>query len=330
MATSKRATTPWTKHVFRGLRRGAVAIALAALSWSAATSAAIGPGVGDTSSLLSETVSADLYAPSTDASSSGSLDTILAATFSGPNRTAKQDRLQAPDTALAVAAAFADIRKQLAAKQPKPAKPAPLPAIGEATGAPIDEGARVTEVAGVDPTLVSAALDAIAAAADKPTPASLPQKLAYAREERPATVFKVKPSEKLSSKEMWCLETAIYFEARGESYRGQVGVAQVVMNRVKHRLYPNTICGVVFQNQNRRNACQFSFACDGIPETVTEKDAWAQAEEIAKKVVDGEIYLTEVANATHYHASYVYPDWAPRLKRLTKIGQHVFYRFKSS
>ncbi len=329
MATTKRQSL-WAKHVWKGLRRGAVALALAALSWSAATSAAIGPGVKDTSSLIAQTVPASLYAPSTDASATGSLDHILTATFSGPNRTDKQDRLQAPDNVLAVAAAFSDIRKQLAAQQQHPKKPAPLPAIGEATGAPLDEGSRVMDVAGVDPTLVSAALDAISAAADKPVPASLPDKLAYAREERPATVFQLKPSQKLSSKEMWCLETAIYFEARGESYRGQVGVAQVVMNRVKHHLYPNTICGVVFQNENQRNACQFSFACDGIPETVTEKDAWAQAEEIAKKVVDGELYLTEVANATHYHASYVHPDWAPRLKRLTKIGEHIFYRFRSS
>jgi spore germination cell wall hydrolase CwlJ-like protein len=132
----------------------------------------------------------------------------------------------------------------------------------------------------------------------------------------------------LSQKSLWCLATAIYFEARGESYRGQVGVAQVVMNRVKHKAYPNTVCGVVFQNQSRRNACQFSFACDGIPERVSDKKSWAQADEIAKKVSNGSLYLTEVANATHYHANYVYPRWAPRLKRMTKIGLHIFYRFK--
>ena len=125
-----------------------------------------------------------------------------------------------------------------------------------------------------------------------------------------------------------CLANAIYFDARGEVERGQMAVAQVVLNRVQHRLYPSTICGVVYQNQHKRNACQFSFACDGIPERVTEKKAWAQAEEIAKGVVSGELYLTEVGYATHYHATYVYPHWAPRMTKVTKIGLHVFYHFK--
>ncbi|RYE76507.1 MAG: cell wall hydrolase, partial [Hyphomicrobiales bacterium] len=139
---------------------------------------------------------------------------------------------------------------------------------------------------------------------------------------------KAKDGKKWSQKEMWCLATAIYFEARGEKYRGQVGVGQVVMNRVKHRLYPDSICGVVFQNQHKRNACQFSFACDGIPERVTEQTSWKQAQEIAKGVVDGSLYLTEVGYATHYHATYVHPHWAPRMKKVTKIGLHVFYQFK--
>ena len=126
------------------------------------------------------------------------------------------------------------------------------------------------------------------------------------------------------------MATAIYFEARGESYRGQVAVGQVVMNRLAHPIYPKTICGVVFQNEQMRNACQFSFACDGIPETVTEPQAWAQAESIAKGVISGSLYLPEVENATHYHATYVYPDWAPQLKRVTKIGNHIFYKFKNA
>jgi spore germination cell wall hydrolase CwlJ-like protein len=133
----------------------------------------------------------------------------------------------------------------------------------------------------------------------------------------------------VSDKEMWCLATAIYFEARGESYRGQVGVAQVVLNRTKDHRYPDTICGVVFQNQHKRNACQFSFACDGIPEVVTERQPWVQAEEIASKVVAGELFLTEVGEATHYHATYVRPAWAPRMTKMTQIGLHVFYKFKS-
>jgi spore germination cell wall hydrolase CwlJ-like protein len=130
------------------------------------------------------------------------------------------------------------------------------------------------------------------------------------------------------AKQLWCLSTAIYFEARGESYRGQVAVAQVVLNRVKDYRYPKTICGVVYQNQTRRNSCQFSFACDGRPESIDDPKSWAQAQEIATKVTDGELYLTEVADATHYHASYVRPAWAPRMQKVTQIGLHIFYKFK--
>ena len=109
---------------------------------------------------------------------------------------------------------------------------------------------------------------------------------------------------------------------------GQVAVAQVVLNRLHHRLYPKTICGVVFQNQHMRNACQFSFACDGIPERVVDGKSWKQAQEIAKGAVTGKLSIAAVGQATHYHAIYVYPDWAPRMKKVTKIGLHVFYQFK--
>jgi spore germination cell wall hydrolase CwlJ-like protein len=105
-------------------------------------------------------------------------------------------------------------------------------------------------------------------------------------------------------------------------------VAQVVINRVKDHRYPKTICGVVYQNQTRRNSCQFSFACDGRPESINDPKSWAQAEEITNKVTSGELYLTEVADATHYHASYVRPAWAPRMQKVTQIGLHIFYKFK--
>ena len=131
-----------------------------------------------------------------------------------------------------------------------------------------------------------------------------------------------------TASELKCLATAIYFEARGEPEDGQLAVAQVVINRLKNPAYPDTICGVVYQNKNKRNRCQFSFACDGIPERVTEKKAWDQANEIAKAVISGNEYLTEVGHSTHYHATYVYPHWAPRMKKNTKIGLHVFYQFK--
>lgn len=126
--------------------------------------------------------------------------------------------------------------------------------------------------------------------------------------------------------ERHCLAMAIYFEARGESAGGQAAVAQVVLNRTKSAAYPDTICGVVFQNQHRRNACQFSFACDGKAERIREKKAWALAQEIAEDVVAGRRDVASAADATHYHATYVSPRWAPKMRRLAKIGRHVFYQ----
>lgn len=130
----------------------------------------------------------------------------------------------------------------------------------------------------------------------------------------------------VSSKEKKCLATAIYFEARGEAEQGQKGVAQVILNRVEDDAYPDTICGVVFQNENRRNACQFSFACDGRPDEASEPKAWRKAQHVAEEVLGGENLVQSIRTATHYHATYVHPYWAPKMKRLSKIGRHVFYR----
>src|SRR5215469_16067808 len=86
--------------------------------------------------------------------------------------------------------------------------------------------------------------------------------------------------EKGRAKAMRCLTQAIYFEARGEPVRGQIAVAQVVMNRVFSGYYPGTVCGVVYQNANRHLACQFTFACDGVPDIVREPEAWTRATQI--------------------------------------------------
>ncbi len=123
-----------------------------------------------------------------------------------------------------------------------------------------------------------------------------------------------------------CLANAVYFEARGESVRGQIAVAQVVMNRVFSPFYPNNVCEVVYQNAHRHNACQFTFACDGIPDIVTEPDAWARAQRIARDMLDGKLWMPEVAKATHYHAYWVHPDWVNEMKKIYKLGVHTFYR----
>jgi len=123
-----------------------------------------------------------------------------------------------------------------------------------------------------------------------------------------------------------CLADAVYFESRGEVKRGQIAVAQVVMNRVFSGFYPNNVCGVVYQNSHRKLACQFTFACDGIPDVVNEPDMWAQAKDIARDMLDGKLWLPEVGHSTHYHAYWVHPAWVNEMKRLHKIGVHSFYR----
>jgi len=123
-----------------------------------------------------------------------------------------------------------------------------------------------------------------------------------------------------------CLADAIYFEARAEPVRGQIAVAQVVMNRVFSGYYPGSVCGVVYQNSRRHLACQFTFACDGIPERVTEPDAWQRAKEIAQRTLDGRLWLPDVGKATHYHARWVRPGWIHEMRKLDRIGVHTFYR----
>jgi spore germination cell wall hydrolase CwlJ-like protein len=125
-----------------------------------------------------------------------------------------------------------------------------------------------------------------------------------------------------------CLADAIYFEARGEPLRGQMAVAQVVINRVFSGYYPSNVCGVVYQNthRHRRLRCQFSFTCDGIPDRINEPDAWERAKRIARDALDGSFWLNDVGKATHYHARWVHPWWVREMRRLDRIGVHTFYR----
>ncbi len=134
------------------------------------------------------------------------------------------------------------------------------------------------------------------------------------------------PLSVASDKEQKCLAEAIYFEARGENEEGQIAVAQVVLNRVKNPSYPNSICGVVYQNQHKRNRCQFSFACDGIKDTIASPKAWDLAKRLAREVSDGEKYLKMVDASTHYHATYVNPRWAKSMAKRGQVGLHIFYK----
>jgi spore germination cell wall hydrolase CwlJ-like protein len=136
------------------------------------------------------------------------------------------------------------------------------------------------------------------------------------------------PKTARSKTEMKCLAEAIYFEARGEPEQGRIAVAQVVLNRLKNPAYPSTICGVVYQNKNKRHRCQFSFACDGIRDRITNKSAWVEAQALAKRVLDDEkhLYIADVGASTHYHATYVKPRWARKMSKKDKIGRHIFYQ----
>ncbi|MGF7008594.1 cell wall hydrolase [Aminobacter sp. BE322] len=134
------------------------------------------------------------------------------------------------------------------------------------------------------------------------------------------------PASVFSKAEQTCLANAVYFEARGENVKGQAAVAQVVLNRVRNPAYPETICKVVYQNQDLRNRCQFSFACDGIKDRVTDRASYRTAEQVAMAVTAGKIFIPEVGSATHYYANYVSPDWARSMKKMTRIGLHIFYR----
>jgi hypothetical protein len=147
------------------------------------------------------------------------------------------------------------------------------------------------------------------------------------QDQRPMT-----PAERLGlddasrAKSEKCLAEAIYFESRGEAVRGQMAVAQVILNRVFSGKYPNTVCGVVYQNAHRRLHCQFTFACDGIPDIVREPDMWERAKTIAAEMLDGKLWLPEVGKATHYHAYWVHPGWVREMTKMHRLGVHTFYR----
>lgn len=127
------------------------------------------------------------------------------------------------------------------------------------------------------------------------------------------------------SDSLTCLATAIYFEARGEPESGQIAVGQVILNRVEHRAFPSTVCGVVYQNARRKNACQFSFACDGVADKITDRKLYQEIKERAAKLLSGQAAGGHVSDSTHYHAAYVSPDWARRLLQTGRVGAHIFY-----
>jgi spore germination cell wall hydrolase CwlJ-like protein len=135
-----------------------------------------------------------------------------------------------------------------------------------------------------------------------------------------------------SDEEFTCLAKAIYFEARGETEKGQRAVGRVVLNRVKSDAYPDAICDVVYQGSTRSTGCQFSFTCDGLSDVAEDKKAWREAKDVARELIAcdppcqvGPDFQGPLWTSTHYHADYVNPRWAKKLNRTGAIGRHIFY-----
>ena len=122
-----------------------------------------------------------------------------------------------------------------------------------------------------------------------------------------------------------CLTQAVYYEAGFEPMEGRRAVAQVVLNRTRHPAYPKSVCGVVYQRSSN-NICQFTFVCDGALYRAPSKARWIEAQQVARAALAGYVD-SSVGSATHYHADYVAPRWAPMLAKVAKLGQHIFYRW---
>ncbi len=141
-----------------------------------------------------------------------------------------------------------------------------------------------------------------------------------------ARAFVIPAGETLDQRRaLLCLTQAVYYEAGFEPVEGRRAVAQVVLNRMRHPAFPKSVCGVVYQH-NSTPVCQFTFVCDGSLTRRPEAAAWKVAEQIARAALAGYVERS-VGAATHYHADYVAPSWAPMLTKISKLGAHIFYRW---
>ena len=174
-------------------------------------------------------------------------------------------------------------------------------------------------------------LSAGEAGADTPPDpvAPLPAAAQDARELVAASPFRFGGASEDRARAVKCLAQAVYYEAASEPDAGQRAVAQVVLNRVAHPTYPNSVCGVVFQGSERRTGCQFSFTCDGSLKRTPSRAFWERAERVARNALDGAVYRP-VGLATHYHTLAVNPYWASSLDTVGVVGFHRFYRWRGA
>lgn len=143
---------------------------------------------------------------------------------------------------------------------------------------------------------------------------------------RPMKPFVLTAQSGDGSRALRCLTQAVYYEAAREPKEGQEAVAQVVLNRLRHPAYPKSVCGVVYQGAARSTGCQFTFTCDGSLARAPDPGLWSAAQRIARQALQGFV-LKAVGSATHYHADYVAPYWAPTLVKMRQVGAHIFYRW---
>ncbi|WP_232475951.1 cell wall hydrolase [Flavisphingomonas formosensis] len=191
---------------------------------------------------------------------------------------------------------------------------------------------RAALTKGADPVLQAAPLlkkleldvpkDVAAAVAAAEEPES---KLAALTGAAPPFVNNAQTSDD-ADRALHCLAEAVYYEARSEPIEGQRAVAQVVLNRVRDRAFPHSVCGVVYQGSQRATGCQFSFTCDGSRTYAPIGIAWRRALAVAQAALDGSVY-EPVGSATFYHTTAVSPWWAPSLTRIVTVGAHIFYRW---
>jgi spore germination cell wall hydrolase CwlJ-like protein len=144
-----------------------------------------------------------------------------------------------------------------------------------------------------------------------------------------AAAFVFKGSETARTQALNCLASAVYYEAGNQDTDGERAVAQVVLNRVRHPAFPNSICGVVYEGSTRPTGCQFTFTCDGSLAHEPDADGWRRAWKVAEGALSGDVYAP-VGWATHYHADYVLPTWASSMAKNAIVGAHLFYRWPGS
>lgn len=121
-----------------------------------------------------------------------------------------------------------------------------------------------------------------------------------------------------------CLARTLYWEAKGTDARDMAAVASVVLNRLGHDGFPDSICGVVKQGVER-GSCQFSWWCDGRPDQVEEAQRYAMAKEIARKALNQQLE-DSTGGALYFHDRHVLPDWAKAYPKTAETSHFIFYR----